>query len=173
MLNWYLSLFLQWHLSLFLSFSYMKHQFIFYIRMEAQLNLLPKRPYPLKENAFQRKDTFVTNHYRISINKYTDIYQFVLESDPNIPDDSIPLLRELVKSARGELTSALGFVTHKGKVLWGLKSIEKMLILKSRVNQRNYELLIKPTRCFKEFEIGKLEGKALKQVLQVYSVALK
>lgn len=68
--------------------------------MEADLGLLPRRPYAIKDNAFQKKDCFITNHCRVSFKKTTDLYQFVLDSDPLIPDDSIPVLRDLVRSIK-------------------------------------------------------------------------
>lgn len=34
-------------------------------------------------------------------------------------------------------------------------------------------MIIKPTRGFNEFDISKLEGKALKEILQVYNIILK
>lgn len=121
-----------------------------YEYMEGDLDILPKRPAATKENAFQRKERFITNHYRVSIAKNPDLYQYVLDSEPSIPDDSIPLLRDLVKSSKEILVNTLGLITHKGKVLWGLKSIDKPLVLKSKANQQNYEVIIKMTRCFKE-----------------------
>lgn len=61
--------------------------------MEADIKLLPKRPAAIKENAFQKRECFLTNHYRISIKKTNDLYQYVIDCHPFIPDDSIPVLR--------------------------------------------------------------------------------
>ena len=94
---------------------------------------MPKRPRPVKDDAFPVKTRVVSNHYRMSLRKSTDIYCFVLETEPAIPDDSIQVLRGLVKSIEKQLDSLIGLVGHKGKNIWGIKSMEKALVAKGNV----------------------------------------
>jgi hypothetical protein len=47
-------------------------------------------------------------------------------------------------------------IAHKGNVLWGLKPNEKALILEGKKGDCLYEIIIKPTRVFKDFDIEKL-----------------
>lgn len=141
--------------------------------MDSGLQLLPKRPYPLKGNAFPKRAKFLTNHYRVSIKKTTELYQYSIDTEPSLPNDSIQILRDLVKSLRNELVKKIGLIAHKGNVLWGLKPNEKPQVLKGKKGDCLYEVIIKPTRMFKDFDIEKLQGKALKEVLQVYNVVLR
>jgi hypothetical protein len=62
-------------------------------------------------------------------------------------------LRDLVKSLRDKLVKQIGLIAHKGKVLWGLKAYEKPLILEGKKGDCLYEIIIKPTRVFREFDI--------------------
>lgn len=48
--------------------------------METDLKLLPKRPFPVKTNAFPTKVKLLTNHYYFSLKKSTDLYQFSIDT---------------------------------------------------------------------------------------------
>jgi hypothetical protein len=65
----------------FESFLFIIFEAIKYIiEMESTLQLLPKRPCPLKANAFPTKVKLMTNHYYFSLKKSTDLYQFSIDT---------------------------------------------------------------------------------------------
>jgi hypothetical protein len=101
--------------------------------MEQNLKLLPKRPRPVHEKAFTSKVRLITNFNHIQLRKQPDIYQFSLDTEPVIPDDSIEVLRYLVKSLKLQLTKELRIMCHKGKMLWGLQPLDKPLVLKGNL----------------------------------------
>jgi hypothetical protein len=50
----------------------------------------------------------------------------------------------------------VGFICHKGKIIWGISPLDKPFLLQGTVGQNKYEIIIKQTRIFKEADIGKL-----------------
>jgi hypothetical protein len=74
-------------------------------------------------NAFKTKVVLATNHFDITLGDKGYLYQYVLDTDPQINDDSIQVLKELVFNIRLELKKTIGLMTAKGKILWGTKSI--------------------------------------------------
>jgi hypothetical protein len=77
----------------------------------------------------------MTNFNHIQLRKQPDIYQFYIDTEPIIPDDSIEVLRDLVRSLKQPLIKAFRLMCHKGKILWGLQPLEKPLILCAKLKE--------------------------------------
>lgn len=106
--------------------------------MEESLALLPLRPQaPIKISSAQNV-RLISNHYFVGFQKNLVITQFSLDTEPKIPDDSIDQLRELIKILRPELKNKIGFICHKGKIIWGSKYYEKTLSFTSKIKSESY-----------------------------------
>lgn len=106
--------------------------------MEADLKLLPTRPRPVQPNAFPQKVKQLTNHYDLGLLGGSEIHQYVIDITPDIEDESIHMLRVLGKSLATELRQMVDLIAHKGKVLWGGKSVEQALSFKPTYEGRQF-----------------------------------
>lgn len=68
---------------------------------------------------------FRTNCYDIELTgKSLFMYQYVVETDPVIPQDSTKIWYKLVKDIETKLQKVIGLVSHRGNTLWGNKCLE-------------------------------------------------
>jgi hypothetical protein len=99
--------------------------------MEQDLELLPRRG-KTTEPTWKNKTKLTTNIYDISLRNISTIYQYSLDSEPELAKDSIQVLRLMIKAAQEELKKTIGFLVSKGNMLWGSKSIDKPFVFKSQ-----------------------------------------
>lgn len=60
--------------------------------MEANYALLPKRKHKINEKELGKKTRFYSNFYEVSLGKKATLYQYSLDTEPEIPNDSLELL---------------------------------------------------------------------------------
>ena len=91
--------------------------------MESELVLLPPRPKINKKYPSQGKPVELhTNLYEVCLkDKHNEIEQYTIETDPYIDDTGISLMRRLVNSKKKELLEQIGFLTSKGRTIWGTR----------------------------------------------------
>jgi hypothetical protein len=103
--------------------------------MEADnpLQLLPQREYDRKVNfPTSQHKPLVSNYFEIKFNsKYDVVYQFMFDTEPQLPQDSKDLLYRVVKSVRKELRDKVGLITASGLMLWGSKKLTIPLAIKT------------------------------------------
>ena len=64
--------------------------------------------------------SFVSNYHEVQLDpKKNRVYQYSLELEPEVPDDSSEVFYKVIRAIRGKLKEKIGFLTHKGKMLWG------------------------------------------------------
>jgi hypothetical protein len=69
--------------------------------------------------------TFNTNFYDIELTaKSLFLYQYVVEADPPIPNDSMKIWYKFVKNNENRLEKEIGLISHRSNTLWGNKCIE-------------------------------------------------
>ena len=91
--------------------------------MESEISLLPPRPKSTKKYPIQGREVKLhTNLYEVCLkDKHHDIEQYSIETEPYIDDTGISLMRRLINSKKKELQEMIGFLTSKGRMVWGTR----------------------------------------------------
>ncbi len=119
-----------------------------------------------------------TNLYEVNMKESTELEQYVIDTQPAIEDEGIELFRRVIWQKSAQIREAIGLLTFKGRTMWGTRKIQKPMVLKiDRCEKEhileNYQVLIKHTRSISYNEIFSLSAKERRQILQIYTVALK
>jgi hypothetical protein len=118
----------------------------------SQLALLPRRNSQFKSKFKNAQEVvFFTNLYEIDTNQQNStMYQFVLETTPEIPQDSAGLYRSIYRKIHKELREKLQDVIESGQMVWGFKNLNKPAVFQAAFNENDHEykfdILLKPTK---------------------------
>lgn len=93
----------------------------------------------------------MSNYYEIDVKKdYKTIYQYSIGFEPELPEDASKIADKLIDSVKKELRVKTGFISFKGRMLWGNLEIKMALIIKTTIeiksDKQEYEIIIKPAK---------------------------
>lgn len=93
----------------------------------------------------------MSNYYEIDVKKdYKTIYQYSIGFEPELPEDASKIADKLIDSVKKELRVKTGFISFKGRMLWGNLEIKMALIIKTTIEvkseKQEYEIIIKPAK---------------------------
>jgi hypothetical protein len=145
---------------------------------ESPLQTLPQREYDRKVSfSGSQQKQLMTNYFEIKFGKkYDVVYQFMFDTEPQIPQDSKELLFKVVKSIRNELNKKVGLITASGLMIWGYKKLDIPLSIKTTFmldsKEYRFDVIIKPTKSLDVVQLRKTkDGMAI--VNQLYNNIIK
>ena len=78
--------------------------------------------------------SIMTNYYGIKLLKeYNNIYQYSIGFEPELPADASKVADKIIESVRRELRSKLGYICHKGRMMWGNAKQDLALVVQTSI----------------------------------------
>ena len=78
--------------------------------------------------------TFFTNLTKISVDqKHNAIYQFVIETTPEIPHDSAGLYRCIYRAVNKQLREKIKDMIASGTMIWGFQNLSKVAVFQAEL----------------------------------------
>jgi hypothetical protein len=122
--------------------------------MEADeaIEVLPRRNSQYKSKFKSAQPcNFFTNLYEIELKqKENVVYQFVVETTPEIPQDSTGLYKAIYRSINKQLKEKIKDVISSGTMIWGFQNLTKAAIFQSEFNldgeNHKYDVMVKPVK---------------------------
>ena len=73
----------------------------------------------------QRVTLFLTNLYPLNVGiRMNTYYQYVLETETDIPADSKDMIACIIRSAKRRLIEEIGYFAYSNLIIWGTKRLD-------------------------------------------------
>lgn len=94
---------------------------------------------------------FFTNLYEVNLDKKNNtVYQFVIDTTPEIPKDSAGLYRSIFRSIRKQLKEKINDVISSGTMIWGFQNLAKPAVFQVEFTEGGqvykFDVIVKPTK---------------------------